>query len=74
MNRGQKIPQPLMQPPPPQNLEAIREAIHELYMPGLRQVFLQEFYKPYPEEIDRENPHLRGYRILEFYLFSREYG
>ena len=32
INKGQQIPQPFMQPPPPPpNLEAIREAVQELY-------------------------------------------
>ena len=31
INRGQQIPQPLMQPPPLPDLEAIREAVYELY-------------------------------------------
>ena len=48
MNRGQQIHQPFMQPPPPPNLEAIREVIQELYGPNLRQVGRLEFYKPYP--------------------------
>ena len=39
INKGQQIPQPFMQPPPP-NLESIREAINELYGYGLRQVGL----------------------------------
>ena len=63
-----------MQPPPPPNLEAIREAVQELYGPDLRQVGYLKFYKPYPEAIDRENPYPRGYRILEFSLFSRKDG
>ena len=68
-NRGQQIPQPLMQPPPPPDLEAIREAVQELYGSGLRQIGCLKFYKPYPKVIDRENPYPRGYRIPEF---SRE--
>ena len=32
INRGQKVPQSLMQPsPPPQNLETIKEVVQELY-------------------------------------------
>ena len=73
INRGQQIPQPFMQPPPP-NLEAIREAVHELYELGLRQVGHLEFYKPYPKAIDRENPYPRRYRIPEFSLFFGENG
>ena len=39
INRDQQIPQTFMQPPPPpQNLEAIREAIQELYELDLGQV------------------------------------
>ena len=64
-----------MQPPPlPPNLEAMKEAVHELYRPGLRQVGRHKFYKPYPEGINRENPYPRGYRIPEFSLFSGENG
>ena len=37
-NRGQQIPQPFKQPPPPLDLEAIREAVQELYGLGLRQI------------------------------------
>ena len=33
-----------------------------------------EFYKPYPDMIDRENPYPRGYRIPDFSLFSGEDG
>ena len=36
INKGPQIPQSLIQPHPPPNLEAIREAVHELYGPGLR--------------------------------------
>ena len=63
-----------MQPPPPPDLEAIREVVHEPYGPDLKSVGCLEFYKPYPEAIDRENPYPRGYRIPEFSLFSGEYG
>ena len=59
-------------PPPPPNLEAIKEVVQELYGPNLRQVGHLEFYKPYPEVIDKENPYLMGYRIPKFLLFSRE--
>ena len=31
-----------------------------------------EFYKPYLEMIDRENPYPRGYRIPDFSLFFGE--
>ena len=63
-----------MQPPPPLDLEAIREAVQELYGSGLRQAGHLEFYKPYPETIDRENPYPMGYRIPEFSLLSGENG
>ena len=59
-----------MQPTVVPDLGAIREAVHELYGPGLRQIGLPEFYKPYPEMIDRENPYPRGDKILDFSLFS----
>ena len=46
-----------MQPPPPSNLEAIREAVH----------------KPCPKIIDRESSYPRGYIILgHLSLFSGE--
>ena len=70
INRDQQIPHPFMQPPLP-NLEAIREAVQELYEPSLKQVVHPEFYKSYSEAIDRENPYPIGYRIPEFSLFSR---
>ena len=64
-----------MQPPPlPPNLGTIREAVQELYSPGLRQVGDLKFYKPYSEAIDRENPYPMGYRIFEFSLFFGEDG
>ena len=64
-----------MQPPPvPPNYEVIREAVHELYGHGLRQVGYPKFYKPYLEVIDRESYYPRVYRIPEFSLFSREDG
>ena len=37
-NREQEVPQPFIPPPPPPDLEAIREAVEELYGPGLRQI------------------------------------
>ena len=48
--------------------------VQELYGPDLRKIGRLEFYKPYLEMIDRENPYPRGYRILDFYLFSGENG
>ena len=61
-------------PPLPPNLEAIREAIQELYGLGLRQVGRLAFYKPYPKAIDIENPYPRGYIIPKFSLFFGENG
>ena len=46
--------------------------MQELYGLSLRQIGLLEFYKPYLEMIDRENPYPRGYRILNFFLFFLE--
>ena len=63
-----------MQPPPRPNLEVIREVVHELYGSGLKQFGHPEFYKPYPEAIDIDNPSPRVYRILEFSLFFGEDG
>ena len=48
--------------------------MHELYGPGLKQIGCPEFYRPYPKMIDSENPYPRGYMILNFSLFSGEYG
>ena len=48
--------------------------MQELYGPGLRKIGLPEFYKSYPEMIDRENPYPRGYRIPDFSIFFREDG
>ena len=69
-----------MQPPPPLDLEAIREA-YKSYTSRALQIGGLEFYKPYLEAINRENPYLGGrggmvgvYRISEFSLFSREDG
>ena len=62
-------------PPPPQNLEAIREAVHKLYVPDLRLVGHLEFYKPYPKAIGREkNPYPSGYIIPKFSLLYGEDG
>ena len=60
--------------PPPLNLEAITKVVQELYGPDLTQVGHLEFYKPYLEEIDKENPYPRGYGIPEFSLFFGENG
>ena len=63
-----------MQPAALPDLWAIKEAVWELYGPNLRQIGRPKFYKPYLEMIDRENPYLRGYMILDFSLFSGEDG
>ena len=63
-----------MQPVAIPYLRAIRKAVHELYGPCLMQIGRLEFYKPYPEMIDRENLYPMGYRIPDFSLFSRENG
>ena len=48
-NRGQQVPQqPFGQPTSVPDLEAIREAVQELYGLGLRKIDLLEFHKPYP--------------------------
>ena len=56
--------------PPQVDAETMREVVHELYGPGLRQIGYPEFHKPYPDAIDRENPYPRGYRIPDFSMFS----
>ena len=61
-----------MQPDVVPDLGAIREAIQELYGPGIKKIGRPDFYKPYPEMIDRENPYLMGYMIPNFSLFSEE--
>ena len=63
-----------MQPAPVLDLGAIREALQELYGPGIKQIGCREFYKLYLEMIDRENPYPRGYKIPNFSLFSGEDG
>ena len=69
----QQVPQqPFVQPVAIPDFRVIREAIQELYGPSLRKIGCPEFYKPYPKMIDRENPYPRGYRILDFSLFSGE--
>ena len=71
------IPQPQAQPQAPPmgvDLDVVRDVVQELYGPGLRQVGRPEFHKPYPDVIDRDNPYPRGYRVPEFFLFSRENG
>ena len=77
-NMGQQVQQfpqqPFRQPALVPNLGAIREVVQELYGPGLRKIDHLEFYKPYPEMINSENPYLRGYRILDFSLFFGEYS
>ena len=40
----------------------------------LKRIGHPKFYKPYPKMIDREKPYPRGYKILDFSLFSREDG
>ena len=63
-----------MQPAAVLDLGAIREVVQELYGPGFKQIDRPEFYKPYPEMIDRENPYPRGYMIPDFSSFSGEDG
>ena len=71
----QQVPQqPFVQLAAVLDLGAIREVVHELYGLGLKQIGRPEFYKPYPEMIDRENPYPRGYMIPDFSLFSGEDG
>ena len=56
------------------DLDAVRDVVQELYGPGLHQVGRPEFHKSYPDVIDRDNPYPRGYRVPEFFLFSRKNG
>ena len=63
-----------MQPAAIPYLGVIREVVHVLYRLDLRQIRHPEFYKPYLEMINKENPYPRGYRILDFSLFSGEDG
>ena len=48
--------------------------MQELYRSGRRQIGRPEFYKPYLEIIDKENPYLRGYKIIDLSLFFGEDG
>ena len=71
----QQVPQnPFVQPAAEPDLGAIKEIVEELYRLGLMQIVYPEFYKPYPKMIERKNPYPRGYRILDFSLFSGEDG
>ena len=63
-----------MQPTKVLDLGAIGEVVQELYGPCLMKIGHPEFYKPYPEMIDREKPYPRGYRIPNLSLFSGEDG
>ena len=56
------------------DLGAIKETIQELYGPSLKKIGRPEFYKPYLEMIDRENPYPRGYKIPDFFLLFGEDG
>ena len=60
-----------MHSPLPLNLEIIRETIQELYEPCLKQIGRLEFYKPYPEAIERENPYQGLMEFLDS-LYSLE--
>ncbi|XP_050233321.1 uncharacterized protein LOC126681809 [Mercurialis annua] len=55
-------------------MEAVREAVQELYVLGLKQIDRPQFHKPYPDHIDKENPYPRRYKISNFSLFSGEDG
>ena len=48
--------------------------MQEVYGLGLMQISRPKFYKLYLEMIGRENPYPRGYRTLDFSLFSRGEG
>ena len=59
-----------MQPTTVLDLGAIKEAVQELYGLGLKKITSPDFYKPYLEMTDRENPYPRGHMILDFSLIS----
>ena len=78
-SRRNQIGNPPFHPYVPRNqtpiyVDAVREVVQELYDPGLRQIGRSKFYKPYPDTIDRDNPYPKGYRVLEFILFSGKEG
>ncbi|KZV57405.1 hypothetical protein F511_35155 [Dorcoceras hygrometricum] len=54
------------------DLDLVRETVQELYGPALRLIGRPEFYKPYPEVIDHNNPYPRDYKISDFSLFTGE--
>ena len=75
LQQVQQVPRQLfVQPAAIPDLGPIREAVSELYRPGLRKIGRPKFYKPYPKMIDKENPYPRRYKILDFSLFSGEDG
>lgn len=69
-----QLHQPLMQPPPMIDLRVMRDVVQELYEPDLRQIGCPDYYKPYSNMVDWENPYPRGYIIPDFSIFSREDG
>lgn len=54
------------------DLEVVRETVHELYGPTLRQIGRPEFHNSYPNHIDTNNPYPMGYKVHDFSLFTKE--
>ncbi|GKV53168.1 hypothetical protein SLEP1_g59706 [Rubroshorea leprosula] len=46
------------------------DLVHETYGPALRPLVRPSYHKPYPDYIDQDNPFPRGFKVLEFTLFS----
>ncbi|GKV29945.1 hypothetical protein SLEP1_g38818 [Rubroshorea leprosula] len=54
------------------NRDQLIDLVQETYGPALRPLVCPAYMKPYPNIIDHENPFPRGFKVLEFTLFSGE--
>ncbi|GKV48632.1 hypothetical protein SLEP1_g55430 [Rubroshorea leprosula] len=54
------------------NRDQLIDLVQETYGPALRPLVHSTYRKPYPNVIDHENPFPRGFKVLEFTLFSGE--
>ncbi|GKV45247.1 hypothetical protein SLEP1_g52356 [Rubroshorea leprosula] len=56
------------------NRDQIINMVQEAYGLVLRPLVKPAYRKPYPDFIDQENPFPRGFKVLEFTLFSKDGG
>ncbi|GKV18516.1 hypothetical protein SLEP1_g28883 [Rubroshorea leprosula] len=56
------------------NHDQIIDMVQEAYDPVLRPLVRPAYRKPYSDFIDQENPFPRGFKVLEFTLFSGDGG